>query len=69
MTRQRASLGLRDRRLSRSREQVAHILQTLQAPVAPMSEAERLEVQAQLDRQPDAPQLALCLPTNGTGRS
>ena len=50
MTRQRASLGLRDRRLSRSREQVAQILQTLQALAAPMSEAERLEVQAQLDR-------------------
>lgn len=69
MTRPRASQGLRERRLSRSRDQVAAILEALQAPVSPLSEAERLEIQAQLSQEPDAPQLALRLPASGAGRS
>lgn len=69
MARLRASPGLRDRRLSRSKEQVAAILDALQCPPAPMSEAERLEIQARLSYEPDAPQLALQLPASRAGRS
>lgn len=69
MTRPRASPGSRDIRLRRSKAQVASILQALEAPPAPISEAEQLEIRARLSREPAACQLALSLPKSGTGQS
>lgn len=69
MTRPRASFGLRDSRLRRSKVQVAAILQQLGSPPAPLSEAEQLEIRARLSEVPAAPQLPLCLPKNEAGQS
>ncbi len=67
MTRLRASPGLREIRLRRSKAQVASILQALDAPAPPLSEAEELEIRARLSQEPTCCQLALSLPKSGTG--
>lgn len=69
MTRSRASHGLRERRLSRSKAQVAAILQQLEKPAQDTTEAELLEIRARLSQEPSEPQLALCLSKSGTGPS
>ena len=69
MTRPRASFGLRDSRLRRSKAQVAAILESLESRPPPLSEAEQMEIRARLSEVPAAPQLPLCLPKNEAGQS